>query len=264
MRKALKIILWAMLGILANVALIAVAFVAKMIETTYDGHPAGTTFYVREDEGLRDGRILEIYHQDSAMITHPGHPVRICNAENLYRPDSAEAKVEPFLTEEGACPVAVHRYQGRVDTLYTAFHGHAGVGYVSRWRKTGDWIVVECKVPGEIMEHDCLAGYGVAVNRTDTCPPIRLALEDYSYKGQTAVFESKMVHYWIAGRKTADLYGPLTEQELVVQAKILGIRLPIKLDGNYDRYVRNYSHEKEPKAFSWPNHRERPDKVVGK
>lgn len=260
MKKTLKVIL----SVLALLSVFPLLIVLWLFAASLDDHKPGITFFVRENHEWGDGRTLEVYHQDSAAMVFPGWP--ICNAGpvNMYCPDSMEAVVHPFYMRVGVCPVAVHRYSGKTDTVYTQFKGDVHVGYVSRYAKTEDWIVAECKIPGEIMGHRGLTGYAKAEHGADTVPVLRLSMEDYTYKGQAAVFDSDIVHYWIASRKTPDIYGPLTQREAVSQMERLGIPLPITLDGNYDRYVYNDADEEEPKVFYWPRWKNRPDKTLGR
>ena len=145
--------------------------------------------------------------------------------------------------------------------MYTMFLDSPQVGYISRDYTSKKWIVMECKIPGEILGHDHLSELALEQGY-DTLPAYRLPMHAYTYTGQKIVFESNQVHYWIASRKTADLYGPCSEKELIRQMKGLGIPLPIELDGNYDRYTRNDTDEQKPTEYYYPHHKARPNKVI--
>ena len=61
---------------------------------------------------------------------------------------------------------------------------------------------------------------------------------------------------------STDFYGPFNMNELKVQMHKLGIPLPMRLYGIYDRYVCNFSDEPEPKAFYWPHHHRREGTLI--
>lgn len=261
--NVMKRILKYVLSMLALMTVFPLLMVVWLLAASYDSHRPGITFYVRENHEWGNGRTLEIYHQDSAAMVFPEWAVCGAGPCNMYCQDSMEARVDSFYMRVGVCPVVVHRYSGRTDTVYTQFKSDTDVGYVSRDACTEDWIVAECKLPGEILGHKGLTDYAIAAYGADTLPVQRLRIDSYTFIGQEIVFDSDIVHYWIASRKTPDIYGPFTEREAVCQMEKLGIPLPITLDGNYDRYVYNCSDEKRPDSFSWPNWRHRPDKTLG-
>ena len=237
--------------------------VALGILLIFIGSHSDITFYIHEaEDGGGNGRILELCHRDSSKIIYPNNEIYHANTHNLYCPHNMVARVDSFLMQiTGACPLAVHRPTGRTDTMYTMFLDSPQVGYISRDYTSKKWIVMECKIPGEILGHDHLSELALEQGY-DTLPAYRLPMSAYTYTGQKIVFESNQVHYWIASRKTADLYGPCSEKELIRQMKGLGIPLPIELDGNYDRYTRNDTDEQKPTEYYYPHHKARPNKVI--
>ena len=252
------IVLW-ILGLAVLVAL-GILLIFNLI---FIGSHSDITFYIHEaEDGGGNGRILELCHRDSSKIIYPNNEIYHANTPNLYCPHNMVARVDSFLMQiTGACPLAVHRPTGRIDTMYTGFLDSPQVGYVSRHCTLKKWIVMECKIPGEILGHDHLSELALEQGY-DTLPAYRLPMSAYTYTGQKIVFESNQVHYWIASRKTADLYGPCSEKELIRQMKGLGIPLPIELDGNYDRYTRNDTDEQKPTEYYYPHHKARPNKVI--
>ena len=251
------IVLW-ILGLAMLVAL-GILLIFNLI---FIGSHSDITFYIHEaEDGGGNGRILELCHRDSSKIIYPNNEIYHANTPNLYCPHNMVARVDSFHMRIGACPLAVHRPTGRIDTMYTGFLDSPQVGYVSRHCTLKKWIVMECKIPGEILGHDHLSELALEQGY-DTLPAYRLPMSAYTYTGQKIVFESNQVHYWIASRKTADLYGPCSEKELIRQMKDLGIPLPIELDGNYDRYTRNDTDEQKPTEYYYPHHKARPNKVI--
>ena len=251
------IVLW-ILGLAVLVAL-GILLIFNLI---FIGSHSDITFYIHEaEDGGGNGRILELCHRDSSKIIYPNNEIYHANTPNLYCPHNMVARVDSFHMRIGACPLAVHRPTGRIDTMYTGFLDSPQVGYVSRHCTLKKWIVMECKIPGEILGHDHLSELALEQGY-DTLPAYRLPMSAYTYTGQKIVFESNQVHYWIASRKTADLYGPCSEKELIRQMKGLGIPLPIELDGNYDRYTRNDTDEQKPTEYYYPHHKARPNKVI--
>ena len=251
------IVLW-ILGLAVLVAL-GILLIFNLI---FIGSHSDITFYIHEaEDGGGNGRILELCHRDSSKIIYPNNEIYHANTPNLYCPHNMVARVDSFHMRIGACPLAVHRPTGRIDTMYTGFLDSPQVGYVSRHCTLKKWIVMECKIPGEILGHDHLSELALEQGY-DTLPAYRLPMSAYTYTGQKIVFESNQVHYWIASRKTADLYGPCSEKELIRQMKGLDISLPIELDGNYDRYTRNDTDEQKPTEYYYPHHKARPNKVI--
>ena len=134
---------------------------------------------------------------------------------------------------------------------------------------------METKLPGEILGKKHISDFNDIGDDT-----LLYDLAYYTYEGQEKVFESELSHFWIANSSTTDLYGPLTEEELVVQLEQLGVRLPIKLKNPYDRYVYPKKHIvfidtisyevnwdsvpsfQIPKHFSWPFWNVRKPKII--
>ena len=143
-------------------------------------------------------------------------------------------------------------------------------------REVKNLIVMETKLPGEILGNRYFSDY---MNpRGDS---LQYTLDYYTYKGQEKVFESEVSHFWIANKRTTDLYGPMTEKELALTLERSGIRLPLKLKNPYDRYVYPRSHTvyidsvsfqfntdslqpfpRPPRQFSWPHWNVRKKKVI--
>ena len=92
-------------------------------------------------------------------------------------------------------------------------------------------------------------------------------LGEFSYEGQTKVFNSELSQYWIVSKDAPELYGPMSESEVKQQCQNLQIALPVTLEGRYDRYVVTHKTingqlEKKPNTFSWPNWHMRENKVI--
>ena len=103
-----------------------------------------------------------------------------------------------------------------------------------RERFLDKWIVLECRLPGRIL------GYNHLFDETDKDTPLdNLSEGSYDYEGQRLIFESEDFDYWVVNRLTTDLYGPLTEEELLAQLKTLKIPLPVKLKSSYFPYKRH-------------------------
>lgn len=160
-------------------------------------------------------------------------------------------------------PVFIHRSSGCVDTLYAPQRGRIGVGYVCRSCYTGDWLVVESKIPYTILGES----YIVDPNKRKPKTPINHRMSDYTYEGQHFIFNSSKTLFWIFSRTTPDIFGPYTMQELSTQLVELGIELPITLNGLVNWYVeedqRDYSKIRpKPKEFYFPNQTRHHDKII--
>ena len=196
-----------------------------------------------------------IYRPDSSFIdtTHiPGIPFYEADVSNLWCHDSSQLE----LSHEGdSCcefqyvyPLYVHRPTGRTDTLYLGYYRtqtELSFGHVHRECFLDNWIILECRLPGRIL------GYAHLFDEAYRSVPIdKLHLGSYTFKGQRLIFESKDFDYWIINRLTTDLYGPLTEKELIKQLKELRVPLPIKLKSSYFPYRKHY---KDGKTLPFPD-----------
>lgn len=232
-----------------------------------DFEPRDVTFYVWEEEEVDNGRFLNVNRSDSVVIDAENMPAPECrykaNPRNIAqrrREDLtlASDSVWAYASRIWPCfPVRVHRASGRVDTLYCFDRKSAvfDIGYISAFEKRKGWLVIESKVPGKILGHECLACDDY--NALDT---FSLSMTYYTFAGQERVFASEEVDYWIASLRSYDIFGPLTRQELKKQMQKLHIPLPMKLDGYYDRYVYllgRVDTTPTPEAFYWPHHRNR-------
>ncbi|MBR1467845.1 MAG: hypothetical protein IJ606_04370 [Bacteroidaceae bacterium] len=102
------------------------------------------------------------------------------------------------------------------------------------------------------------------------------SMSDYDFEGQYIVFNSEISDYWIASRRSPDLYGPMNIKELKRVGASLGIEFPITLKGNLDQYAcpcnikgedvsDQYSIPNEPKSIiDWYHwyFTGRPDRVI--
>ena len=225
-------------------------------------------FLIGLDESFANGRILRLNDLNGeSCFKEPldSLNIKVPSQRNMMRlGDSCIAeKIDEFLIKY-LRPVYVHRMSGLIDTLYTTPSNSVGVGYVSRvcWRKK--WLVVESKQPWKCLGYSCLADTNFL-----RIPKERLTLMDYTYEGQRLVFEWENSDFWIASRTTKDIWGPLTEEDVGIVAKQLGIKTPITLKGYYDRYVYSRIDDEDgsivhpfPKEFYYPNHVVRPNKTI--
>ena len=237
-----------------------------------DFEPRDVTFYVWEDECWTNGRFLNVNQSDSVQLKEmPDSAKRygisqrnlLCREkENLILESDSDWR---YSFRIWPCfPIRVHRVSGRVDTLYCFTScAYVCVGYISAYTKSNGWLVLESKVPGKILGHEYLAQ-----DKYKEYDTLSLQMYAYSYAGQERIFATRKVDYWIASQHTYDIFGPMTRKELKAQLQELHIPLPLKLDGIYDRYVHVFPEDslspapKTPKAFYWPNHREREDVVI--
>ncbi|MCR4921727.1 MAG: hypothetical protein K5945_08500 [Bacteroidaceae bacterium] len=285
---------------LGVVILGALTFIFPPEDHLADDHPEGQSFFIREDHEEGNGRNLELYWPVGTPSTFPTtyldysfHNLWCRDAKGLHT-STADTKSNPELYPMR--PLPVHRPSGRIDTLcYTNYNvtpsdkvvlydppagtGPIPIGYIHRMREIKHLIVMETKLPGEILGHMYLS-----IEENQKEDSLAYSLSDYTYEGQEKVFESEMSHYWIANKRTTDLYGPMTEKELALTLERSGIRLPLKLKNPYDRYV--YPKQREinlndypdsvrdsviaslppfphpPKRFSWPHWNVRKKKVI--
>lgn len=230
-----------------------------------DFQPNGVSFYVWEERDVSDGKML-MYKapepSDSDAISDSVWK-RMSDIDILYLGKTLGNSREDFNHNQKCSPIFVHRFSGAVDTVYVGHHiGERNIirtGYVSSYVKEGEWLVLECKIPGEINGDHYLANQEYRQSGKKT---IFHAMWNYTYEGQERVFNSHITHYWIANRHTPDLYGPYTKNQLKRQLKSLSIPLPIKLNGLYDRYCHMFEPDStvnrtRPKAFYFPHHRKR-------
>ena len=205
-----------------------------------------------------DGDILfKIYRPDSSFIdtTHiQGTPFYDAGKHNLWCLDSSKLR----LSHEGDSdreyryiyPLYVHRPSNRTDTLYFPYYRIANIlnfGHVHRELFLDKWIILECRLPGRIL------GYSHLFDEEYRNMPLDDLWEgSYTYEGQRLIFESEDFDFWVINRLTTDLYGPLTEKELVTQLKKLEIPLPVELKSSYFPYKRH--REKETRIpISFPD-----------
>ena len=282
---------------LGVVILGALTFIFPPEDHLADDHPEGQSFFIREDHEEGNGRNLELYWPVGTPSTFPTtyldysfHNLWCRDAKGLHT-STADTKSNPELYPMR--PLHVHRPSGRIDTLYCTSYqampsdkvvlyspstgiGAIPIGYIHRMREVKNLIVMETKLPGEILGNRYFSDY---MNpRGDS---LQYTLDYYTYKGQEKVFESEVSHFWIANKRTTDLYGPMTEKELALTLERSGIRLPLKLKNPYDRYVYPRSHTvyidsvsfqfntdslkpfpRPPRQFSWPHWNVRKKKVI--
>lgn len=229
-----------------------------------DFEPKDVSFFVLEDhEGGTNSRNLKANDIHNSHISlGKGNKIVICSTKNLYCKDkdslqyyTIERKVDSWY------PIYTHRNDGRTDTLFVWYgrtSSFVDVGHVSRWAKLENWLVLETKLPGEILGHTHLSRE--MYQEWDTYD---LLMSCYTYIGQKMVFDSNRVYYWIVSRRSTHLYGPFSEKELKKKLAELQIQLPVTLNGCYDRYIfGNNIGIKKPKEFYFPHHRSREDKII--
>lgn len=222
-------------GTAAVILLVLLVLLVRFIMLSI-GYNSGT-FIIREDEVHGNGRTLRLNMSDDFY------------AGNIFPP-----------------PVYAHRPTGQVDTLHVGGYEEVIPEYVQRVHYGKKWLVLETKNVSLILGRDYLAREEYKSSPIDS-----LLLGCYTYRGQRVLFDSDAPHYWMANRQTTDIYGPLTESELRTRLKRLRIPLPLILEGEYDRYVYNFTEELEgnrfrgerlPKEFHYWHWRERPDRTI--
>ena len=145
--------------------------------------------------------------------------------DSLYRYDKDTWQYERRHDEWR--PLFVHRTNGRVDTLCSSGRDKTWIGYIQREYKDDKWLVVEAKQPDKILGKTHLVDKRSMSYRAHS-------MSDYDFDGQYTVFNSKISDYWIASRRSPDLYGPMNIKELKRVGASLGIEFPITLEGNAD------------------------------
>ncbi len=246
----------------------------EFLISNFDDRPKNGLYRFYEDETWGDGRELQLYRPDSSFIDTtyiPGacfYPAS-CNMWCLDKDSLISYSNDSDYCYRTLYPVYVHRASGRIDTLHNSFVLYAhdmDIGYIHRKWESDLWFVMESKRPGEIL------GYSYIVDDAyKNRNPLNLVMMNYSYEGQEKVFESQNSYFWIIQRHTTDIYGPLTEEQLVAQLKTLDIQFPINLRAIYNRYVmprindseRSFADLPKPKHFYWPRHKKTKDKVIG-
>lgn len=216
-----------------------------------------------EDHEHGLGRYLTLPYEDSLMVDSLPN-LSSCydlTRKNFYCREKERLQRTPDdstdCTGKKYLLTFVHRASGRVDTLYNYTKPGGNLllfGYVSGYKRHERWMVLESKDPEEIL------------GRKYLCRPIPdkrvVHLDDCTFEGQKKFFDSRIADYWIVYLYSTDFYGPFNMNELKVQMRKLGIPLPMKLYGIYDRYVDNYSDEPHPKAFYWPRHHYREGTLI--
>jgi len=200
-------------------------------------------------------RAFVIYRPDSSFIdnTHiAGTPFYEADVCNLWCLDST--KLELSHKGDSSCefqyiyPLYVHRPTGRTDTLYLGYYRtqtELCFGHVHRECFLDNWIILECRLPGRIL------GYTHLFDESYREIPIdKLYLGSYTYEGQRLIFESEDFDYWIINRLTTDLFGPLTEKQLVKYLNELKIPLPVELKSSYFPYSK---HQKNGETLPFPD-----------
>lgn len=249
--------------------------VCVVLLSACDFLPRDVSLYVCEDERRYDGRFLNINPDTACAGMMPDSSRRYeLSSHNLYARHADSLLAEKDTSWERRYmkgryhALRVHRASGRTDTLYYFGATYFGsepvtIGYVSEDWKNKHWLVIQSKKPGLIVGREELSN----PSALDARGELGVYMRDCTYRGQEKVFESRIVDYWVASRHTADLYGPFNMTQLKRQLRHIGISLPLKLDGGYDRYT--YSRDSvasfvgdSPKAFYWPHHRSRKGTVI--
>ena len=222
---------------------IVVLFLLLLFESCETGPSVGLyKFAWTYDDGERP---FEIYRPDFSLIdtTHiPGTPFYDAGTHNLWCRDSTKLRMshEGDLSDDFKYifPLYVHRPFSRTDTLFMGYYRTRMTlpfGHIHRECFMDRWIILECRLPGRIL------GYTHLFDEAYRKIPIdNLCERSYTYEGQRLIFESDNFDYWVINRMTTDLYGPLTEKELVKQLKILNVPLPVKLKSSSFPYQKNY------------------------
>ena len=183
-----------------------------------------------------NGWYCKICRPDSCFIDTtitremPYHDLRPINLWGMT--DSLAFSVTP---KSAMYPIYVHRPSGQTDTLHESIIHSAVtvyIGVIRRRCKMDSCIVLETVFPGKVLGRSYLVDENLESDYSDYYP-----LRAYSYEGQKKIFESRQFHYWILKRFTTDWYGPMTEQELTLQLKDMGIPLPLTLKDLNSPYV---------------------------
>lgn len=254
-------------GCLATCALVPVfiVFLIVLLNGLDERSRGSALFYIEEDPEYGNGRNLVTNYEgndywekngigrlDSTCLW-PTHKRLMDMPSN--QPETDE--IDSFFTPQ-RCPIYIHRFSGQVDTFY-CYKAVIDIGYIQRYAKTEEWMIMECKSPRQIL--------GSSYEETRSTSGTKGCLDCYTWEGQRLVFESPESYFWIAGKKSPHLYGPLSISQLPILLKRLGMVLPITLKGKYDRYVHNHADYKGwqddmPHEFYWPHHKSRPDRII--
>ena len=214
-----------------------------------------------------DGWYFKILRPDISFIDStitPGMPYYGLWPVNLW---GLRDSMTPSVADRAVYPIYVHRPSGRTDTLHEHIIHSATIPYIGVIRrrcKTDSCYVFETVFPGKVLGRSFIVDEACDSDCSDY-----YSLNVYSYEGQKKVFESKQFHYWIINRFTTDWYGPLTEQELTLQLKELGIPLPLTLKNIHSPYVMpnmvngDFADIPVPKHFMyWPHDKKHGDKII--
>lgn len=164
------------------------------------------------------------------------------DAHNLWCLDSTQLRLSnddnPYISKI-LYPLFIHRASSRTDTLFLplAIHSRNSLdfGHIHRECFLDEWVILECRLPGRILGYNYLfdeAYRGVPLDELD--------MSLYTYEGQRQIFESDDFDYWLINRMTTDLYGPLSEENLVDRMKELEVPLPVTLKSMYFSYEQNH------------------------
>lgn len=239
--------------------------------TNCEQKPKDVTFFVWEEEQSMNGRYLSFNPLElkSTFQLDDKTPAFALRSTNLFCHQKKNLKTmsespENQASKDDLIPIFVHRPTDRIDTLFASKGNEdieVGIGYISSYLQTGDWLVMECKLPGKILGHSKLADKEQEKNLYI----LDLTMNNYLYEGQEKVFKSSVVNYWIANIHTNDLYGPFNIKNLKPQLLHLGISLPLQLEGQHDQYAFSpHSNEKLPKAAHWPHQNKREGTLIEK
>jgi len=163
------------------------------------------------------------------------------DAHNLWCLDSTQLRLSnddnPYISKL-LYPLFIHRASNRIDTLFlplTYWGDELDFGHIHRECFLDEWIILECRLPGRIL------GYNYLFDETYRGVPLdELDMSLYTYVGQRQIFESVDFDYWLIHRTSTDLYGPLSEENLVDRMRALGVSLPVTLKSTYFSYEQNH------------------------
>lgn len=247
-----------LLVIVGNIVAILLGLIVCIIYQDIKYHSG--TFDIIEEHEYGNGRMLK-FNDLEPQFEDKVHPQKKLDTSfsNLYNRDGSGMHYFVDSMNLGIYPLYVHRFSGRVDTLYAAKRETLySIGYIQRVHYGKKWLVIEVKDIFRTLGYQHLAGEEYKKYNRDC-----LNLSCYTYEGQRIFFDSDSSDFWIVNRYVTHMYGPLTEAELRTQLKRLHISLPLTLEGMYDRYVYNQQITVEPpKEFHYWHWQERPDRII--